>query len=103
MNFSVNKNSPNKEMAMEFMRFLISTEELGNMASVKRLMTTAKSFSLDDIYSSLNDTPKERMINSTDADLNDNAVKQFRYAAHNVLVGDMTVDEAIAAFGTLEK
>lgn len=103
MNFSVNKNSPNLDMAMEFMRFLISNSELGNMASVKRLITTTKDFSLDSMYSSLSDTPKDRMICSTEANINDNAVKQFRYAAHHVLVGDMTVDEAIASYGNLEE
>ena len=101
MNFSVNKNSPNQDMAMEFMRFLISTEELGNMASVKRLITTASDISLDNVYSSLSDVPKDRVICSTEANINDNAIKQFRQAAHNVLVGDMTVDEAIAAYGSL--
>ncbi len=103
MNFSVNKNSPNKDMAMEFMRFLISTQELGNMASVKRLITTAKNTSLDNVYSSLGDTPKDHMLCSAEADINDNAVKQFRYAAHHVLVGDMTVDEAVAAYGSLSE
>ena len=103
MNFSVNKNSPNKDMAIEFMRFLMSTKELGNMASVKRLITTAQNLSLDSIYSSLGDTRKDRIICSTEANINDNAVKQFRYACHHVLVGNMTVDEAIAAYGNLSK
>ncbi|WP_026503828.1 ABC transporter substrate-binding protein [Butyrivibrio sp. NC3005] len=103
MNFSVNKNSPNKDMAMEFMRFLISNKELGNMASVKRLITTSKDLSLDSIYSALGNTPSERVICSTKAGINDNAVKQFRYAAHHVLLGDMTVDEAIEKFGKLKE
>ena len=103
MNFSVNKNSPNKDMALEFMRFLISTKELGNMASVKRLITTAQNLSLDNIYSSLGDTRKDRIICSTEANINDNAIKQFRLAAHKVLLGEMTVDEAIAAYGNLSK
>ena len=103
MNFSVNKNSPNKDMAIEFMRFLISSKELGNMASVKRLITTSKDLTLDSIYSSLNETPKDRIICSTEANLSDNPVKQFRYAAHHVFVGDMTVDEAIAGFGNLRE
>ncbi|MCR5321817.1 MAG: extracellular solute-binding protein [Lachnospiraceae bacterium] len=103
MNFSVNKNSPNKDMALEFMRFLISTAELGNMASVKRLIATTKDFSLDSIYSSLGETPQDRMICSTEANINDNAIKQFRNAAHKVLIGEMTVDEAIAAYGNLGK
>ncbi len=103
MNFSVNKNSPDKEMALEFMRFLISSKELGNMASVKRLITTAKDFSLDAMYSSLSETPQDRMICSTEAGINDNAIKQFRYAAHHVIMGDMTIDDAISLFGVLSK
>ena len=103
MNFSVNKNSPNKDVALEFMRFLISTEELGNMASVKRLIPTSKDISLDNIYSSLGSIPLDRVISSTEANINDNAVKQFRYAAHHVFMGDMTVDEAIAAYGNLSE
>ena len=102
MNFSVNKNSPNKDMAMEFMRFLISTEELGNMASVKRLITTTKDLSLDNIYSALSETPSDRVICSTEANINDNAVNQFRYAAHKVLMGEMTVDEAVKAYGSFD-
>ena len=90
-------------MAVEFMRFLISTAELGNMASVKRLIATSKDFSLDSIYSSLGETPQDHMICSTEANINDNAVKQFRYAAHHVMMGDMTVDEAIAAYGSLKE
>ncbi len=103
MNFSVNKNSPNKDQAIEFMRFLISEQELGNMASVKRLITTSKNLSFDNMYSALSDAPKDRIICSTEANINDNAVKQFRYAAHHVLVGDMTVDEAVAKYGELEE
>ena len=103
MNFSVNKNSPNKDMALEFMRFLISTKELGNMASVKRLITTAQNLSLDNIYSSLGETRKDRIICSTEANINDNAIKQFRLAAHKVLTGELTVDEAIAGYGSLSK
>ena len=88
---------------MEFMRFLISNAELENMAAVKRLIATTKDFSLDSVYSSLGETPRDRMICSTEANINDNAVKQFRYAVHHVLLGNMTVDEAIAGFGSLSK
>ncbi len=97
--FSVNKNSPNKDMAMEFMRFLISDEELGNMASVKGLITTARDFSPDSVYAALSETPQDRKICSTEANINDQAIKQFRSAAHQVLVGEMTVDDAIASYG----
>jgi multiple sugar transport system substrate-binding protein len=73
------------------------------MASVKRLITTSKNLSFDNMYSALSDAPKDRIICSTEANINDNAVKQFRYAAHHVLVGDMTVDEAVAKYGELEE
>ncbi len=88
---------------MEFMRFLISNAELEKMAAIKRLIATTKDFSLDSMYSSLGETPRNRMISSTEANINDNAVKQFRYAVYHVLMGDMTVDEAIAGFGSLSK
>ena len=37
--FSVNKNSKNLEMTNEFMRFLLRTQELNNLAMIKRLIT----------------------------------------------------------------
>ena len=37
--FAVNKNSANLDMTNEFMRFLVSTQELGRMAQAKRMDT----------------------------------------------------------------
>nr|MCR5509407.1 hypothetical protein [Lachnospiraceae bacterium] len=60
--FSVNKNSRNIDMTNEFMRFLISSKELG---------------------------------------LLDPAVRQFRAAIYAVGNSQMTVDEAVAAYGSI--
>ena len=99
--FGVNKNSENLDMANEFMRFLTSEEELGLMAQEKRLITPTKDYSLDEVYASLADFPKERMITFSDVELLDTAVKQYRSAAYGVINGEMTVDEAVANYGTL--
>ena len=99
--FSVNKNGANLDMTNEFIRFLTSQEELGLMAEKKRLITPTKDYSLDEVYSSLSGFPKERTINFNDTEILDTAVKEFRAAAYAVVNGEMTVDEAVAAYGTI--
>nr|MCR5357496.1 hypothetical protein [Lachnospiraceae bacterium] len=42
LQFSVNKDSANLDMANEFMRFLITSEELNEMAQKKGLMSPTK-------------------------------------------------------------
>ena len=99
--FAVNKNGANLDMTNEFIRFLTSQEELGLMAEKKRLITPTKDYSLDEVYSSLSGLPKERTINFNDTEILDTAVKEFRAAAYAVVNGEMTVDEAVAAYGTI--
>ena len=100
--FCVNKNSANLDMTNEFIRFLTSEEELGLMAQEKRLITPTKDYSSDEVYASLSDFPEDRTISFRDTEILDTAVKQFRAAAYAVVNGKMTVDEAVAAYGTLE-
>ncbi len=99
--FSVNKNSRNIDMANEFMRFLISSKELGNMAGLKRLIPPTEDYSADEIYSSLADMPDNRSFSDKDTGLLDPAVRQFRAAIYAVGNGRMTVDEAVAGYGNL--
>ncbi|MBR6281374.1 MAG: carbohydrate ABC transporter substrate-binding protein [Lachnospiraceae bacterium] len=99
--FSVNKNSANLDMTNEFIRFLTSEEELGLMAQEKRLITPTKDYSLDEVYRSLSGFPADRTITAGDVELLDTAVKQFRAAAYGIVNGKMTVDEAVAGYGTL--
>ena len=99
--FSVNKNSKNIDMANEFMRFLISEKELGNMAGLKRLIAPVNDHSTDEIYSALTQIPKDRSFSDKETGLMDPAVKQFRAAIYAVGNGTMTVDEAVAGYGNL--
>ncbi len=99
--FSVNKNSENVDMANEFMRFLISEKELNNMADLKRLITPVKNFSADELYSALSDIPGDKSFSDKETGLLDPAVRQFRAAIYAVGNGQMTVDEAIAAYGNI--
>ena len=99
--FSVNKNSKNIDMANEFMRFLISEKELGNMAGLKRLIAPVNDHSNDEIYSALTQIPKDRSFSDKETGLMDPAVKQFRAAIYAVGNGTMTVDEAVAGYGNL--
>ena len=99
--FSVNKNSRNIDMANEFMRFLISEKELGNMAALKRLIAPVDDFSDDEIYSALAEIPDDRSFSDKETGLMDPAVRQFRAAVYAVGNGEMTVDEAVAAYGSI--
>ena len=99
--FSVNNHSQNIDMANEFMRFLISKKELSNMAGLKRLITPVDDFSTDELYSALSDIPADRCFSDKETGLLDPAVRQFRAAIYAVGNGDMTVDEAVAAYGDI--
>ncbi len=99
--FSVNKNSSNLDLTNEFIRFLTREKELGNMAAIKRLITPTKDFSLDEVYSSLEGFPEEKSFSYKETGLSDSVNKEFRAAAYKVANGDMTVDEAVSAYGSL--
>ncbi|MBR1857765.1 MAG: carbohydrate ABC transporter substrate-binding protein [Oribacterium sp.] len=99
--FSVNKNSSNLDMTNEFIRFIMREKELGNMAQIKRLITPTNDFSLDEVYSSLEGFPEDKSFSYQETGLNDAVNKEFRAAAYKVANGTMTVDEAIAAYGSL--
>jgi len=99
--FCVNKNSSNLDMTNEFIRFLTSEDELGLMAQEKRLIPPTKDYSVDEVYASLADFPEDRTINFRDIELLDTTVKQYRAAAYAVVNGEMTVEEAVANYGTI--
>ena len=98
--FAVNQNSADLELTNEFMRYLISTETLNQMAQVKRLITPTKDFSLDKVFASLGAIDEAHTINLDSAFLMDDPLIQMRQAAYAVGSGLMTIDEAVAAFGT---
>ncbi|MBQ6527770.1 MAG: carbohydrate ABC transporter substrate-binding protein [Clostridia bacterium] len=102
MGFAVNKNSQNLDMANEFMRFLVSTEELNRICQAKRMVTPCVDMSLDAVYAAFGKIDAGRIINQSELGLADIPDTQVRRAAWQVTNGQMTVDEAVEAFGTLE-
>jgi multiple sugar transport system substrate-binding protein len=102
LQFSVNKDSKNLEMANEFMRFLISSAELNRMAQKKGLMSPTKDLSFNDMYAAFGDVPESRILSPEEFGLTDDAVKQLRMAVYSVGTKKMSIDDAVKNFGTFE-
>ena len=102
LQFSVNKDSPNLDMANEFMRFLITSRELNEMAQNKGLMSPTKDLSFNSIYAAFGNVPESRIISPEEFGLTDDAVYQLRQAVYGVGTGSMTIDEAVARYGSFQ-
>ena len=100
LQFSVNKDSSNLDMANEFMRFLVTPQELNEMAQNKGLMSPTKDLSFNSMYAAFGNVPEGRIISPEEIGLTDDAVIQFRQAVYRVGTGEMTIDEAIAGYGS---
>lgn len=100
--FSVNKDCDNLDMTNEFMRFLITKEELNEIASVKRLLTPTTDLSFDTVYAPFGKVPSERIISPEVIGITDPLTVQIRVAAFMVGKGELTIDEAVAKYGTFE-
>ena len=103
LQFSVNKDSENLAMANEFMRFLITPDELNEMAQNKGLMAPTKDLSFNSMYAAFGEIPESRILSPEVFGLTDDAVFQLRQAVYQVGTGQMTIDEAVGAFGTFEQ
>ena len=100
--FSVNKDCNDLDMTNEFMRFLISESELNEMASVKRLISPAADMSFDPVYAPLGQVPSERTISPEALGITDQLTVQIKIAAFKVGKGELTVDEAVAMYGSFD-
>ena len=100
LQFSVNKDSQNLDMANEFMRFLITSQELNEMAQSKGLMSPTQDLSFNDMYAAFGAVPESRILSPEVIGLTDDAVLQLRQAVYEVGTGVKTIDEAAAAYGT---
>lgn len=98
--FSVNKDCDNLAMTNEFMRFLISNEGLNEMASIKRLVTPTKDMPLDSVYAPFGNIPSSMIISPEVLGITDALSVQIKHAAYKVGKGELTIDEAIALYGT---
>ena len=100
LQFSVNKESTEKAMANEFMRFLITPAELNKMAQNKGLMAPTKDLSFNSMYAAFGDVPESGILSPEEIGLTDDAMIQMRQAVYNVATAQMSIDEAVAAYGT---
>ncbi len=100
LQFSVNKDSRNLDMANEFMRFLITSDELNEMAQRKGLMSPTRDLSFNSMYAAFGDVPESRILSPEEFGLTDDAVIQLRQAVYGVGTGVMTIDDAVAGYGT---
>ena len=98
--FSVNKTCENLDMTNEFMRFLITRQELNRMASVKRLVTPTTDLNFDSVYAPFGQVPAERILSPEVIGITDPLATQIRNAAYQVGTGAITVDEAVSRYGS---
>ena len=102
LEFSINKNCENLDMTREFMRFLVSTEELNLIAANKGLATATKEFSMSSMYAPFAQVPAERTFSPEMLGIKDTLSTQIRKASFNVGKGTMTVQEAIDNYGQIK-
>ncbi|WP_026495603.1 ABC transporter substrate-binding protein [Butyrivibrio sp. WCD3002] len=100
--FSVNKDSDNLDMTNEFMRFLITNKELDQMASVKRLVTPTSDLSFDAVYAPFAQVSADRIISPEVIGITDPLTIQIKVAAYQVGKGEISIDDAVAMYGTFE-
>ncbi len=98
--FAVNKDSKSLDMANEFMRFLVNTQELNDIARAKRLLTVTPDIPYDGLYAPFSKVDPTRIIATHEVGLTDDVTIQYRVAAYQVANGNASIDEAIAGFGT---
>ena len=79
-------------MANEFMRFLITPQELNNMAQNKGLMSPTKDLSFNSMHAAFGEVPEDRVLSPEVIGLTDDAVIQLRQAVYGVGTGTMTID-----------
>ena len=70
------------------------------MARNKGLMSPTKDLSFNSTYAAFGDIPESRILSPEEFGLTDDAVFQLRMAVYNSATGQMSIDEAIAAYGS---
>ena len=86
----------------EFMRFLITNEELNRMALSKRLVTPTRDLSLDPVYTPFAQVPADRTMSPEVLGILDPLTVQIRQAAFQVGRDEITVDEAVTMYGSFK-
>lgn len=102
LEFAVNKDCNNLDMTNEFMRFLIRTKELDDMATSKGLITPTKSKSFVPVYAPFSSIPEDRTISPEVIGVKDTLATQIRIASYQVGKGEISIDEAVAQYGSFK-
>lgn len=93
---AVNSKSNQLDVTNEFMRFLAQTKELNNLANIKRLIPVTKNFSSDDFFAQMDKGVK---VYANKSRILDEALIQIREDCYNIGNGNITVDQAVEAYG----
>ena len=100
--FSVNKDCDNLAMTNEFMRFLISSTELNQVAAKKCIIGSTKDYPFENYYAPFKNVSQDLIIHPTTLGVQDSLAIQIRIASYQVGTGTITIEEAIQKYGTLE-
>lgn len=82
------------------MRFLITAPELNEMAQNKGLMSPTKDLSFNSMYAAFGEVPESKVLSPEVIGLTDDALIQLRQAGYQVGTGAMSIDDAVAGFGS---
>ena len=70
------------------------------MAQNKGLMSPTKDLSFNNMYAAFGEISESQILSPEEIGLTDDAVTQLRQAVYKVGKGEMTIDDAIAAYGS---
>lgn len=97
---SVNKHCDNLDMTNEFMRFLVSTKQLNELAKKKNLISSTKEIFFDSIYAPFGLVPIERTFSPEGLGFKDAIKVQIRKLAYKVGIGELSAEEAANQYGS---
>ena len=100
--FSVNKDCDNLAMTNEFMRFLISSTELNQVAAKKCIIGSTKDYPFENYYAPFKNVSQDLIIHPTTLGVQDSLAIQIRIASYQVGTGTITIEEAIQKYGTFQ-
>ena len=100
LSFAVNKESKNLAMTNEFMRFLIRSQSLNEMNTLKRQISPAKTLGDDKLFNSFKNVLKDnRVLYNYEIGLTANADTQAR-KTFDAFLGGASIEEAMAGYGS---
>ena len=102
MGFAVNQKSANLDLTNEFMRFLVTTEQMNQVAADKRMVTPCKDMSLDSVYAAFGELPEDHVIYQYEIGISGDADSQVQKACWQLSNGLISIEDAVNGFGDLQ-